>query len=112
MLRERGFDPAAKLAETYQAAEDGFARCERRRKRLEKEENDRRAKEGLPPVELPYDEQGLEYLKRAESAAAQLMQYTHPKRKAIEHTGANGEPLEGVMPVVFYLPDNGRSKRD
>jgi len=36
------------------------------------------------------------------NASKEVAQYIHPKRKAIEHTGAGGEPLP--VPVVQVLP--------
>jgi len=36
------------------------------------------------------------------NASKEVAQYVHPKRKAIEHSGKNGEPLP--TPVVQVLP--------
>jgi hypothetical protein len=40
---------------------------------------------------------------------ADLMQYAHPKRRAVEVTGEGGEPLNLVQ---VYLPDNARTSTD
>ncbi len=110
MLRAKGFEPAAALVETYTHAMDDFKRHEFNRALAEKKMNENLGEDSVP-FKVGMDDGAREALKIATHAAAQLMQYTHPKRKAIEHTGAGGEPLE-LKPVVFYLPDNGRSKRD
>lgn len=34
-------------------------------------------------------------------AAKELIQYVHPKRKAIEHSGPDGEPLTPAVPLTL-----------
>ncbi len=43
-------------------------------------------------------------------AAAKLMNYIAPTLKAIEHTGADGGPIDHKMEVVFVEAENGRPK--
>lgn len=39
------------------------------------------------------------------AAASELLQYLHPKRKAIEVTGEDGEPIRHAVLVKFVEPD-------
>ncbi len=41
---------------------------------------------------------------------AELAQYQHTKLKAIEHTGADGGPIDHKMEVIFVNAENGRPK--
>lgn len=41
---------------------------------------------------------------------SEIAQYHSPKRKAIEHTGADGVPLGPLVRV--YVPENGRTASD
>ena len=52
-----------------------------------------------------------EYLRIVESSASNMMQYTHPKRKSIEHNVKDEKDL-GAAQVVFYLPKNGRTREE
>lgn len=43
-------------------------------------------------------------------AAAEACQYIHPKLKAIEHSGKDGDAIQAQTLII--LPDNGRSSKD
>lgn len=68
VLQEKGFNPVAKLIELSAIAEDAYQRHEG-------------------------TNYAHNYLSIAQKNCLGLMDYLYPKRKAIEHTGAEGEPL-------------------
>lgn len=47
-------------------------------------------------------------LRLASDLLSDVAQYHSPKRKAIEHTGSDGEPLPPA--VTYYLPSNARDR--
>lgn len=59
--------------------------------------------EGLARIAMDSDEESLRL-----QANKELAQYIAPKRKAIEHTGVDGEPIAVATKITF----KGKSKSD
>lgn len=78
VLQRRKFSPADALIDVY-------------RKALRSYEAGHGSSSGDGP------DMTFKYLEIAQKAASELMQYRFPKRKAIEHTGADGEPLVNTL---------------
>lgn len=87
-LDELGFNPASELVQIFLDAKEEYARSAEIYDAIQ----DARI---AADVKTPLKDTAPEYLKIAASACADLMQYVYPKRKAIEHTGANGSDLFG-----------------
>ncbi len=110
-LDELGFDPAEALVYVHNQAVKQYEKSEEVLALIR------------DAVQNPHDEsknvyikkelrgRSAEFLKIVESSASHIMQYTHPKRKAIEHSlNPDSKPL-GFQQVVLYVPDNGRAKK-
>ncbi len=87
-LNEWDFDPAEKLVEIYREAQRQYAEADAN--------GDSRA--------------AAYYLGVSKDCAETILQYTHPKRKAVEHT-LNAAPGLDEPKDIVYLPDNGRSAK-
>lgn len=87
-LGEWDFDPAEKLVEIYREAQKNYYDAQA--------SGDARA--------------AAYYLGIAKDCAETILQYTHPKRKAVEHS-VSGAPGIDAPKVILYLPDNGRSAK-
>ncbi len=79
LLNSKGFNPAAKLVDVYEASWKEYERASEIHDRL----CDNRIAHELPIINYT---EATDYLLIAEKAAGQLMQYCFPKRKAVEHT--------------------------
>jgi hypothetical protein len=93
-LDEKNFNPAAKLILIYRKAMKEYGRAEDVHDIIE----DTRRGMGFKAVGA--SDQGPTYLGIALSAAKDLMQYVYPKRKAIEHTGKDGSPLQNYLDMT------------
>lgn len=93
ILEEEDFDPARKLIITYRKAMKQYLRYDRAIDRIMN--GDPRHRDRLRGHDL--HDQAPTYLRLAQDAAKELMQYRHPKRKAIELSGAVGGPLDAYL---------------
>lgn len=105
ILDQLGFEPLTEIIRVNREAWKEYDRCSEIHDALQENRFQLGMKSLVEETDAP------KYLKLAESSAAEVMQYTFPKRKAVEHTGENGKPLEATQ-VVLYLPNNGRAKKD
>lgn len=109
-LREMGFDPAAALVKAhleavkqYEATEEVVA--------IINEEKEEYTDAETPRVYVRREIRGrsAEYLKIVAKTAADLMDYTYPKRKAVDVLpGENNNGDAPMKQVVLYVPANGR----
>jgi hypothetical protein len=103
-LNAKGYSPVAALIETAYKADKEFERI----KAIE-----RRVNRDLTEEEqtIMTGDTALNWLKLSASAAADILPYVYPKRKAVEHSGPNGTPLNPSQTII-YIPANGREKND
>lgn len=89
LLEKKGFNPAEKLVYVYRKAIKEYKRADQIADAIQKDLLSR----GIPADKVNH---GPSYLKIASDAAKELMQYVYPKRKAVEFSGPNGEPVPTV----------------
>lgn len=90
ILEEHGFCPVQALIKNYRLAMKEYRRSADVWDAIEEKKSD-------IGLNTPTEDTGHTYLKIAQSAAADLMQYAHPKRKAIEIDAKEGGPLEAYL---------------
>ncbi len=111
VLAEQNFCPARALVRTYRKAMKQYMVFDQVVDRMTE------ALEGEDPVEITRTIRAAQtlgysaptYLSIAENAAKELMNYTYPKRKAIEfkNPGDGG----GSGGVIVFIPSNGREAK-
>ncbi len=48
-------------------------------------------------------------LEQRKDAAKELCQYIYPKRKAVEHSGIDGDPIEACLRVEWIAPSGNKT---
>lgn len=85
-LKAEGFDPAAKLIETHALAMIEFQRASDIHDAIQSKRIDYKM------IPLSHDSASA-YLTVAQNACKELMKYSYPQRKAVEHSGKDGVDL-------------------
>lgn len=104
LLEEMKFCPARALVRSYRLAMKQFKAYDQVAEKILDSDADVEVKD-LRRL-LSSSDAAPTYLRIAETAAKELMQYRFPKRKAVEITGKDGEELEAVQ-VIVGIPKNG-----
>lgn len=103
-LNAKGYSPVAALIETAFRAEKEFDRIKAVEARVNRDLTD-------DEQTIMTGDTALNWLKLSASCAADILPYVYPKRKAVEHSGPNGTPLNPSQTII-YIPANGREKND
>lgn len=99
ILEAHGFCPVTALIKNYKLAMKEY----RRSADVFDAINDKRSTFEMTPLQ----DEAHTYLKIAQSAASDLMQYAHPKRKAIELSSSEDGPLE----IYLRMSPEERARR-
>lgn len=94
LLEERGYSPVAELIEVGAYARKEYERSAEIYDAIQ-------AKREGHEIRTPLNDTAPTYLQIMQKSAAEIMPYMYPKRKAIEHTGANGESLFQSLSDLF-----------
>lgn len=105
-LEEQGYDPVAELIRIAMLAEKEYERAEEIFDAIQ----EARIEKKLVPLS---ESTAPTYLKIMQSSASDLMNYIYPKRKAIEHTGANGKDLgQSFLDLLKLAGEAERKQHD